>query len=184
VSVANPVYAEDQPEAGAENLGADENDLTPGGERAATAPKNVGGGMTQPSARLPGPILVVDDEPYVVRALSYLLLREGYQVLTASDGEEALAIARQQRPSLIFLDLKLPRTNGYEVCEQIRRDATLAGTYVIMLSAHGQTADRLHGLQAGADEYMTKPFSPRMVAEHVQVALAAQESGRVVARAS
>ena len=115
-----------------------------------------------------GPILLVDDEPYILRSLSYLLAREGYQVETASNGEDGLARLRQLRAPLVFLDIMMPRMNGYEVCEQIKQDPVLANTYVIMLSAKGQQIDRERGLLGGADEYMTKPFSPREIAQRVR----------------
>ena len=127
-------------------------------------------------ATLDRPILVIDDEPYILRALSYLLAREGYKVETASNGEEGLQRVRELRPPLVFLDIMMPRMNGYEVCEQIKQDPALANTYVIMLSAKGQQVDRERGLLGGADEYMTKPFSPREVAEHVQGLLAQLQS--------
>ena len=127
-------------------------------------------------ASLERPILVIDDEPYILRALSYLLAREGYKVETASNGEEGLQRVRELRPPLVFLDIMMPRMNGYEVCEQIKQDPALAGTYVIMLSAKGQQVDRERGLLGGADEYMTKPFSPREVAEHVHGLLAQLKS--------
>ncbi|HEV8634060.1 MAG TPA: response regulator [Chloroflexota bacterium] len=113
-------------------------------------------------------ILVIDDEPYILRSLSYLLAREGYAVQTASNGEDGLAQVRDLRPPLVFLDIMMPRMDGYEVCEQIKQDPTLAGTYVIMLSAKGQQIDRERGLLGGADEYMTKPFSPREIARRVR----------------
>jgi DNA-binding response OmpR family regulator len=113
-------------------------------------------------------ILVIDDEPYILRSLSYLLAREGYAVETATNGEEGLAQVRSLRPPLVFLDIMMPRMDGYEVCEQIKQDPTLAGTYVIMLSAKGQQIDRERGLLGGADEYMTKPFSPREIAKRVR----------------
>jgi DNA-binding response OmpR family regulator len=118
------------------------------------------------------PILVIDDEPYILRALSYLLTREGYRVETASNGEEGLARVQELKPPLVFLDIMMPRMNGYEVCEQIKQDPELAKTYVIMLSAKGQQIDRERGLLGGADDYMTKPFSPREVAEHVRTLIA------------
>jgi len=119
-----------------------------------------------------GPILVIDDEPYILRSLSYLLTREGYGVATASNGEEGLERVRSLRPPLMFLDIMMPNMNGYEVCEQVKQDPSLAGTYVIMLSAKGQQIDRERGLLGGADEYMTKPFSPREVAQRVRTILA------------
>ncbi len=121
---------------------------------------------------LAGPILVIDDEPYILRSLSYLLTREGYGVATASNGEEGLERVRSLRPPLMFLDIMMPNMNGYEVCEQVKQDPSLAGTYVIMLSAKGQQIDRERGLLGGADEYMTKPFSPREVAQRVRTILA------------
>jgi DNA-binding response OmpR family regulator len=119
-----------------------------------------------------GPILVIDDEPYILRSLSYLLTREGYAVETATNGEEGLERVRSLRPPLVFLDIMMPNMNGYEVCEQVKADASLSGTYVIMLSAKGQQIDRERGLLGGADEYMTKPFSPRDVAQRVRTILA------------
>jgi two-component system, OmpR family, alkaline phosphatase synthesis response regulator PhoP len=119
-----------------------------------------------------GPILVIDDEPYILRSLSYLLQREGYTVETATNGEEGLKRVRSLRPPLVFLDIMMPHMNGYEVCEQVKQDPSLEGTYVIMLSAKGQQIDRERGLLGGADEYMTKPFSPREVAQRVRTILA------------
>lgn len=128
-----------------------------------------------------GPILLVDDEPYILRSLSYLLTREGFEVETASNGEEGLARLRQLRPPLVFLDIMMPRMNGYEVCEQIKQDPALANTYVIMLSAKGQQIDRERGLLGGADEYMTKPFSPREIAQRVRDLFSRGSAGEAVA---
>jgi DNA-binding response OmpR family regulator len=116
---------------------------------------------------LPGPILVIDDEPYALRAMSYLLTREGYDVITASNGQEGLDKVRELRPPLVFLDIMMPQLDGYEVCQRIRADHNLDQTYVIMLSAKGQQVDRERGLEAGANEYMTKPFSPREVVKRL-----------------
>ena len=128
--------------------------------------------LTETKSLAERPILVIDDEPYILRALSYLLTREGYKVETASNGQEGLERVRELEPPLVFLDIMMPRMNGYEVCEQIKQDPKLAKTHVIMLSAKGQQVDRERGLLGGADEYMTKPFSPREVAEHVHSLLA------------
>jgi DNA-binding response OmpR family regulator len=125
-----------------------------------------------PTPDMSGPILVIDDEPYILRSLSYLLQREGYTVETATNGRQGLQIVRSMRPPLVFLDIMMPHMNGYEVCEQVKQDPSLAGTYVIMLSAKGQQIDRERGLLGGADEYMTKPFSPREVAQRVRSILA------------
>jgi two-component system, OmpR family, alkaline phosphatase synthesis response regulator PhoP len=124
------------------------------------------------SSTINGPILVIDDEPYILRSLSYLLQREGYTVETATNGEEGLQRVRTLRPPLVFLDIMMPHMNGYEVCEQVKQDPGLEDTYVIMLSAKGQQIDRERGLLGGADEYMTKPFSPREVAQRVRTILA------------
>lgn len=127
-----------------------------------------------------GPIMLIDDEPFILRSLSYLLTREGYRVETASDGKSGLAKVRELHPPVVFLDIMLPLMNGYEVCEQIRLDAELDGTYVIMLSAKGQQIDRERGLLGGADDYMTKPFSPREVAERVRQVLAERAEHQAV----
>jgi two-component system, OmpR family, alkaline phosphatase synthesis response regulator PhoP len=113
-------------------------------------------------------VLVIDDEPYILRALKYLLNREGYVVETASNGEEGLARAREVKPAVVFLDVMMPRLNGHQVCEQMRQDPSFAGTYIIMLSAKGQQADREQGLAGGANEYLTKPFSPREISARLR----------------
>jgi two-component system alkaline phosphatase synthesis response regulator PhoP len=123
----------------------------------------------------PGPILVIDDEPFILRAMSYLLTREGFQVATADNRGVGLELVCRLHPPLVFLDIMMPVLDGYEVCEQIRRDNSLAGTHVIMLSAKGQQSDQQRGLLGGANEYMTKPFSPREVAGHVRTLLTGPE---------
>lgn len=115
-----------------------------------------------------GPILVVDDEPYILRSLSFVLEREGYQVLTATDGDAGLAQIRESHPALVFLDIMLPRKNGYEVCAEVKSDPALADVHIVMLSAKGQQIDRERGMLGGADEYMTKPFSPREIIAYVR----------------
>ena len=116
---------------------------------------------------LPGPIVVIDDEPYALRAMSYLLTHEGYEVVTASNGEDGLERVRELRPPLVFLDIMMPRLDGHEVCQQIRADPALNDTYIVMLSAKGQQVDRERGLAEGANEYMTKPFSPREIVKRL-----------------
>ncbi|MBI2318251.1 MAG: response regulator [Betaproteobacteria bacterium] len=95
-------------------------------------------------------VLVVDDEPYILRSLSYLLTREGYVVETASNGGEGLERVRELRPRIVFLDIMMPDMDGYEVCEQIKRDPELEKAHVIMLSAKGQQNDLERALLAGA----------------------------------
>lgn len=106
-----------------------------------------------------GPIvLVVDDEPNIIDVCTVYLQREGYQVLSAANGEEALRLWRQHHPQLIVLDLMLPGKTGWQVCEEIRNEEDVP---IIMLTALGDEMDRLMGLTMGADDYLTKPFSPR-----------------------
>ena len=112
-------------------------------------------------------ILIVDDEPYIRRSLSFVLERQGYVVETAADGEIGLAKIHQLQPDLVFLDIMLPRKNGYEVCAAVKNDPLLAATHIVMLSAKGQQVDRERGMLGGADEYMTKPFSPREIVDYV-----------------
>ncbi len=113
-------------------------------------------------------ILVVDDEPYVIRSLTFVLQKEGYDVSSAADGEEAMAKVRESKPRLMFLDVMMPKKNGYEVCQEIKNDSGLSDIYIIMLTAKGQEADREKGLGLGANEFMTKPFSPARVIERVK----------------
>jgi DNA-binding response OmpR family regulator len=102
-------------------------------------------------------ILVVDDEPHIVLGLKDALEFEGFRVLTAMSGKEAIQLARQERPNAILLDLMLPDKNGYQICEEVRRfDVAVP---ILMLTARSQEADKIRGLDAGADDYVTKPFS-------------------------
>jgi len=113
-------------------------------------------------------ILVVDDEPNVIKSLNFVLSRAGYEVSSAENGEDGLAKIRQLKPNLVFLDVMMPKKNGYEVCQEVKKDASLRDIRVIMLTAKGQEADREQGLVAGADEFMTKPFSPIAVIDKVR----------------
>jgi DNA-binding response OmpR family regulator len=113
-------------------------------------------------------ILVVDDEAQIVRVLRGYLEQSGYVVLTAYDGREALRIARQDKPDLVLLDLMLPGLNGLDVIRALRRDSNVP---VIMLTARVEETDRLVGLELGADDYVTKPFSPREVVARVRAVL-------------
>lgn len=102
-------------------------------------------------------ILVVDDEPHIVLGLKDALEFEGFRVLTATSGKEAVQLARQERPNAILLDLMLPDKNGYQICGEVRRfDPAVP---ILMLTARSQEADKIRGLDAGADDYVTKPFS-------------------------
>jgi len=113
-------------------------------------------------------ILVVDDEPHVIKSLTFVLTKEGYDVSSAENGEDAMAKMRQSKPNLVFLDVMMPKKNGYEVCQEVKRDSGLRDICVIMLTAKGQEADREQGLDVGADEFMTKPFSPMGIVEKVK----------------
>jgi len=106
-------------------------------------------------------ILVVDDEPDAVELIEFNLKAAGYDVTTAADGEGALAKARSVLPNLIVLDLMLPEVDGLEVCKILRRDPKTSGIPIVMLTAKAAEIDRILGLELGADDYVTKPFSPR-----------------------
>jgi two-component system phosphate regulon response regulator PhoB len=106
-------------------------------------------------------VLVVDDEPDMVEMLGYHLREAGYGIGTAMDGVEALEIVRTERPDLILLDLMLPGMDGFEVCKALRRDPVTAAIPVIVVSARSMELDRVLALELGADDYVTKPFSPR-----------------------
>lgn len=113
-------------------------------------------------------ILIVEDEPNIAEALSFLLEREGYAVRLASDGETGLAAARADRPSAIVLDVMLPRRSGFEVLKALRGDPAVAKTPVMVLTARGQTRDRQTAGAVGADVYLTKPFSNRVVVDELR----------------
>ncbi|HFE53339.1 MAG TPA: response regulator [Bacteroidetes bacterium] len=118
-------------------------------------------------------ILIADDEPFIARSLSYVLEKSGYEIYLARDGEEALRRAIDVKPDLVFLDLMMPKKNGYEVCSEIRNHPELQNVPIILITAKGQKADLERGLEAGANEYMTKPFSPTQVVARVKQVLGA-----------
>jgi two-component system phosphate regulon response regulator PhoB len=104
---------------------------------------------------------VVDDEPEAVELIEFNLKQAGFDVITATDGTEALKCARTHLPALVVLDLMLPEVDGLEVCKRLRRDDATAGIPILMLTARAAEVDRVVGLELGADDYVTKPFSPR-----------------------
>lgn len=106
-------------------------------------------------------VLIADDEPNIVISLEFLLRREGFDVLVAVDGEEALAKARTERPDLVLLDVMMPKINGFDVCQALRADRELDGMRILMLSAKGRETEVSKGLGLGADAYITKPFSTK-----------------------
>jgi DNA-binding response OmpR family regulator len=124
-------------------------------------------------------ILVVDDEIYIVHILEFTLTMEGYEVITAGDGEEALRKMEQERPDLVVLDIMMPKLDGYEVCRRLREDEEFRMVPVILLSAKGRPIDRETGMEVGADDYMVKPFSPRRLLEKIRELLARQELGQI-----
>jgi DNA-binding response OmpR family regulator len=117
--------------------------------------------MTRLACNMKPRILVVDDEPETIELAEFNLRQAGYDVATAGDGAEALKKAKQLLPALIVLDVMLPEINGLEVCKLLRRDPTTAAIPIIMLTARAAEIDRVLGLELGADDYVTKPFSPR-----------------------
>jgi DNA-binding response OmpR family regulator len=117
---------------------------------------------------MPQTILVVDDELEIVKVVRAYLEQNGFRVLTSSDGQQALAIFRHDRPDLVILDLNLPSLDGLDVCRSIRRESNAP---IIMLTARIEETDRLIGLEIGADDYIVKPFSPREVVARVRAVL-------------
>jgi len=116
-------------------------------------------------------ILIVEDEHDIAELIAFNLRRAGYEVVTAHDGIEGTTVAMRERPSLIVLDLMLPGRDGFGVFRELRRDARTAAIPVIMLTARAQTEDRIHGLEVGADDYLTKPFSPKELLLRIQAIL-------------
>ena len=123
-------------------------------------------------------ILVVDDEAPIVDLVRCTLEDADVRVVEASDGAAALDLARRIKPDLVLLDVHMPRLDGLEVCRQLRREPDFARTPIIMLTAAGQEADRSSGLSAGADEYLTKPFSPLALLALVEALLPETRSWR------
>src|ERR1044071_45269 len=117
-------------------------------------------------------ILVVDDEPDALEILGFKLKEAGFVPLFAKDGSRALAAARDERPALIVLDLMLPEVDGLEVCKILRRDPPTATIPILMLTARAAEMDRVLGLELGADDYVTKPFSPRELVLRIKKLLA------------
>ena len=120
-------------------------------------------------------ILVVDDEPDIIELVSYNLKKAGYSVVSASDSEEALSQVRKDRFDLIVLDLMLPGIHGIELCRILRNNEKTAQISIIMLTAKGEETDKIRGLETGADDYMTKPFSPKELIARVKAVLRRSE---------
>jgi two-component system OmpR family response regulator len=113
-------------------------------------------------------LLVVEDDPNLLETLKYNLQKESYDVVTAVDGEQAVAIALRERPDLVILDIMLPKMNGFEVCRILRKEMTVP---ILMLTAKADETDKVVGLEIGADDYMTKPFSMRELMARVRAML-------------
>ncbi|HPZ43843.1 MAG TPA: response regulator transcription factor [Bacillota bacterium] len=122
-------------------------------------------------------ILVVDDEKNILELVRFNLEREGYEVLTCLDGARALELARSEKPDLIVLDVMLPEISGLEVCRELHQDPATRKIPIIMLSARADELDRVLGLEMGADDYVTKPFSPRELVARVKARLRRSPKG-------
>lgn len=116
-------------------------------------------------------ILIADDEPNIVISLEFLLEREGYRVLIARDGQEAIDTIARDRPALVLLDVMLPKLSGYDVCQRIRQTPDWADVKVVMLTARGREVEIAKGLALGADAYITKPFSTRDLLQQIRTQL-------------
>jgi DNA-binding response OmpR family regulator len=116
-------------------------------------------------------ILIADDEPNIVISLEFLLEREGYRVLIARDGQEAIDTIARDMPALVLLDVMLPKLSGYDVCQRIRQNPDWADVKVVMLTARGREVEIAKGLALGADAYVTKPFSTRDLLQQIRAQL-------------
>ena len=117
-------------------------------------------------------VLLVEDDPVILKLLEVNFDLEGYSVLLAHDGAEGIDLARSERPDLIISDIMMPNVSGIELVEALKGDGDTSGIPIILLSAKAQTADIRAGMEAGADDYVTKPFEPLELVEHVQALLA------------
>ena len=113
-------------------------------------------------------ILIADDEPNILISLEFLMKREGYEVLLARDGQEAMDVIARERPALVLLDVMMPVKTGFDVCCELRASESLRDTRVLMLTAKGRDTDVAKGLALGADAYMTKPFSTKELVQKVR----------------
>ncbi|HAA45797.1 MAG: response regulator receiver protein [Halomonas sp. 54_146] len=116
-------------------------------------------------------VLVVDDEPNIVLSIEFLMEQAGFEVVTAEDGEQALARVNDSQPDLLLLDISLPGISGFDVLERLRSEAATAQLPIIMLTAHGRDVEREKGMALGADDYITKPFSTQALVEKVKALL-------------
>lgn len=112
-------------------------------------------------------VLICDDEPFILESVKHVVKREGFDTITAEDGLKGLDLAKREIPDLMILDVMMPGKTGYEVCKILKSDSGTKDIFVIILTARGQELDEKLGLEAGADEYMTKPFSPRKLRQRL-----------------
>lgn len=120
-------------------------------------------------------VLVVDDDPDILTLVRYNLAKEGFKVISSEKGEEALEKARKQKPDLVILDLMLPGMEGLEVCRSLRRDTETRSIPILMLTAKGEETDVVVGLEVGADDYLVKPFSPKVLVARSKALLRRRE---------
>ncbi|HSP31460.1 MAG TPA: response regulator [Halomonas sp.] len=120
-------------------------------------------------------VLVVDDEPNIVLSLEFLMEQAGFEVVTAEDGEQALARVSDTQPDLLLLDISLPGISGFDVLERLRGEEATAQLPIIMLTAHGRDVEREKGMALGADDYITKPFSTQALVEKVKALLIVEQ---------
>lgn len=120
-------------------------------------------------------VLIVDDEPNIVLSLEFLMEQAGFEVVTAEDGEQALARVNESQPDLLLLDISLPGMSGFDVLERLRGEAATAQLAIIMLTAHGRDVEREKGMALGADDYITKPFSTQSLVEKVKALLSEEQ---------
>lgn len=116
-------------------------------------------------------ILLVDDEPDVLEFLSYNIIKEGFTVLTASNGKQAIAISERETPHLIILDVMMPEIDGIEVCQMLRKNAKLSHTVIAFLTARGEDYSQIAGFEAGADDYIAKPIKPKIFISRIKALL-------------
>jgi two-component system alkaline phosphatase synthesis response regulator PhoP len=117
-------------------------------------------------------ILIAEDEPDIRDLIAFTLRFAGYEVVTGINGEDAVQLARKEFPDLILLDVRMPKMTGYDACKEIKADSTLKDIPVVFLSAKGQEAEIRDGMEAGAEEYLLKPFAPDQLTERVRAVLA------------
>src|SRR5271157_3435389 len=122
-------------------------------------------------------VLVIEDDKDIVELVRYNLEKDGYQVASSADGSTGLSQIRKSPPDLLILDLMLPKLSGLDICKEVRRDVSLNRLPILILTAKGEEADRVVGLELGADDYVTKPFSPRELVARVKALLRRTEPG-------